>query len=261
MRSGWMKEWLLLGLGACAGAAPGDAGEPTVAASPSAIAPAIAPTEQSEPTTTEQGAILMAVRGVAMDAQRSERRPLQIDDRLQSGDFFAYYVRVDRDAYLYVLQFYPDGSAAVLFPSAGAVKVSAGAEQRLPADERGWFRLDEATGTEHLYVIAAEAPLEQSDPELAKLIGQVRTSPKAAGPAAAAPQAAEQVAAAEPAHDLPVPAAPPASMAVARLSDPLLRHARERAAVVVRVDEGGLIEYQGRAHEGVGVVHFPFRHE
>jgi len=279
MRRGWTLTCLGLGLAACAGLtacsrmAPEGATQPTAAVPATTSASAAAPVASAEPAAGEpaaakSGAILMAVRAVTMNADRRARRPLEIDDRLQSGDFFAYHVRVDRDAYVYVLQFYADGSAAVLFPAEGAVRVSADTEQRLPADERGWFRLDDATGTEHLYVIAAVAPLEQADPALAELIGRVRTSPRAVLAADSTVLAADSTAEAtapepEPAAKALVPQELPRPIAkrVARLSDPLLRHARERAAVVVRVEEDGLIEYQGRARDGVGVVHFPFRHE
>jgi hypothetical protein len=36
---------------------------------------------------------------------------------------------------------------------------------------------------------------------------------------------------------------------------------RQRAAKLVRVDDGVSIEYRGEGRQGVGVVHFPFRHE
>ena len=210
-----------------------------------------------------------------MDADRKARRALEIDDRLTSGAFFAYHVRVDRDAYVYVLQFYADGTAQVLFPERGAEQVFAGRETRVPLDPKSWFQLDDAVGTEHLYVIASTQPLETSEPDLAALIGNVRTSPTAL--AAAGDDSAggkntteeppgEQASATEaspPVLVTPRPKAAPAPQTVAR-RDPPTRHLprlRERAAVLVRVEDDGVVEYRGRApDEGVGVVHFPFEH-
>jgi hypothetical protein len=209
-----------------------------------------------------------------MSADRNSRRPLEIDDELRSGDFFAYHVRVDRDAFVYVLQFFADGTAQVLFPDHGAERVQAGRETRLPVDSRAWFQLDEAVGTEHLYVIASTEPLETSEPALARLIGNVRTSPTL--DATSAEDAAVDDDVASSGSGDPTDVTPPGSSSrslsvdqpaprrVARRSGPLRRHVpriRERAAVLVRVEDDGVVEYRGRApDEGVGVVHFPFDH-
>jgi Domain of unknown function (DUF4384) len=260
-RISWMLGAMLVA--ACHGPA-GDQAE-----TPSSPMAAEAPADVADEAAASapSGPILLSVRGTTMSAENKMRRPLEVDDELESGDFFAYHLRVDRDAFVYVLQFYPDGSAEVLFPAKGTERVLAGRDTRLPTDPQAWFQLDEATGTEHLYVIASREPLEATEPALAKLIGTVRSSPKLGAEPGA-------VASADPPPVAMASTAPPSSPARARRgtasrpdasrTSPLVRHVprfRDRAAVLVRVEEDGMVEYQGRApDEGVGIVHFPFEH-
>ena len=119
----------------------------------------------------------MTVQGHHMSRDMAQRRNFGMNDTLKSGDFFAYMVEVDRDAYVYVLQFYADGTAKVLFPPSGHIRIAANQRRRVPTSNGQWFQLDEATGTEHLYVIASVESLQQAAPELAEVVGEVRVSP------------------------------------------------------------------------------------
>jgi hypothetical protein len=96
-------------------------------------------------------------------------------DRLKSGDQFQMRVRADRAAYLYVVQFFPDGTSQVLFPAEGEVSIAADEEMRLPP-EGYWFKLDDTVGRENIYVIASERPITEADKATAALLSEVRRS-------------------------------------------------------------------------------------
>lgn len=226
---------------------------------------------------SDVGPILMTLRGWQMSKDMRAKGPLAIGDTLESGDYFSYYVRVDRAAYVSVLQFFADGSAKVLFPEAGPeggpeggeVRLLANQETRVPTDPGQWFQLDDAPGTEHVYVIASAMPLTQAAPALAQLVGEVRTSPSAMSdggrpaptddsahgfserdiaPPEPSPSAAPQ------AHSLPKPAPAVPSPLEHRYQ------AHFRGVELVRID--GQVAYEGRTdQDGVGVAHFSFRHD
>jgi hypothetical protein len=225
----------------------------------------------------------MTVRGWHMAKDRGMQGPFAIGDTLHSGDLFNYYVRVDRDAYVYVMQFFADDSAKVLFPEVGDVRLSANQEARIPSDAGQWFQLDEAIGTEHLYVIASNTPLKESSPDLAKLVGEVRTSPSAlvdkpdsgehfeTPPDLRVADGRERKLVDQPRHDAPPPIATrpalptttvPPRGAPAPENRFQVRLRGHRTVELVRVDASGHVAYEGRTgQDGVGVAHFPFRHE
>jgi hypothetical protein len=92
---------------------------------------------------------------------------------LKSGEQFQMQVKVDRKAYVYVVQFFPDGTSQVLFPEEGEVTVEAEEQMRLPP-EGYWFKLDTNAGTENIYVIASERPISQADKTTASILDEVR---------------------------------------------------------------------------------------
>src|SRR5262245_59081240 len=114
----------------CSGAGAGTA----------AVAPRPPPAEER---AAASGPILMSVRGWTMTKDFAAQRQFGVGDALSSGDYFVYYVRVDRPAYVYVLQFLPGGQAKMLFPEDEPVELPAGKELRVPVDPSVWFRLDE----------------------------------------------------------------------------------------------------------------------
>jgi hypothetical protein len=239
-------------------------------------------TQQASASTQKVGPVLMTVRGWRM-AGDGTRGPFAIDDTLKSGDYFSYYVRVDRDAFVYVMQFYSGGRGQVLFPESGDRLISAGQEARVPIDAGSWFQLDEAIGTEHMYVIASVEPLARSAPEVAAMVGAVRASPEVGAtpmllseykkkhlvaddesrthargldvqPAA---KSKRYVAPGEASYKAPKKRGFTHAEAQQAMAD-----VRTRAVNLVRVDGAGDVAYQGRTDKrGVGIAHFPFRHE
>ena len=119
---------------------------------------------------------------------------------LKSGDKIALSVSLTRPAYIYVLQFFPDGSAEVLFPGPGEEHPITGT-QRVPGT--GWFQLDDAVGEENVYVVASAEPLAQADAAVMKTVDTVRTTHKAP------PEAPSGTALTEPAPREPDPVKPP----------------------------------------------------
>ncbi len=122
-------------------------------------------------------------------------------DRLRSGERIHVLAAADRDVYLYLLQFFADGAAAVLHPEEGDLILQAGYSLRLPATG-SWFVLDDAVGEENLYFVASAGPIAEVDALVAARLREVRASPGGAAlgaelekpvsePAAVAPAATE----------------------------------------------------------------------
>jgi len=103
----------------------------------------------------------------------SGQRPVAMGSTLKTGDRIALSVSVTSPAYIYVLQFFPDGKAGILFPGPGEERAMSGT-QRIPGT--GWFELDEVVGTENVYVIASKEPLAQADAAVKRTVDEVRTT-------------------------------------------------------------------------------------
>lgn len=111
-------------------------------------------------------------------------RALDPGDTLHSGDLVELVVSVDRPAFVYIVQRFPDGSAAVLHPESGDLQLPAALETRLP-EPGAWYQLDQTVGEEHLYVVASERPLSDADREVAEALARVRTEGTLEAPAVA----------------------------------------------------------------------------
>ncbi|KAB2965760.1 MAG: DUF4384 domain-containing protein [Thermoanaerobaculia bacterium] len=96
-------------------------------------------------------------------------------DQLRSGERLQVQVSADRDLYLYLVQFFADGSTAVLHPEERDHLLPGGYTLRLPA-AGSWFQLDDATGSENLYFVASERPIDEVDSVVATRLRQIRTS-------------------------------------------------------------------------------------
>ena len=86
---------------------------------------------------------------------------------LNSGDYFRFQVKIDADAYVYVV--FRDSSGEIQSQEFGFV-----AEQTdlmLP-DETNWFRLDETVGTESLYLLASRKQIDDFDRRIEELKNQ-----------------------------------------------------------------------------------------
>jgi hypothetical protein len=99
-------------------------------------------------------------------------------DTLHSGDRVELFLDVDAPAWVYVMQAFPDGSSAVLFPPAGELQLQPGAPVRVPPAGQ-WFQLDEAVGVENLVVVASRRPLAEVDRAAHKIVEETRKTPAA----------------------------------------------------------------------------------
>jgi len=107
--------------------------------------------------------------------------PLAPGDTLHSGDRVELFLDVDAPAWVYVMQAFPDGSSAVLFPPAGELQLQPGASTRIPPVGQ-WFQLDEVTGVENIVVVASRRPLAEVAGDAHKIVMETRKAqpPRAA---------------------------------------------------------------------------------
>lgn len=175
-----------------------------------------------------------------------EVRPIARGASLRSGDRVEVEIEVSRPAYVYIVQFFGDGSSAVLFPTGEEpVQIAAGSAVRLPGDGQ-WFELDDNPGDEHVYVAASSLPLERADAAIADAVRSVRTSSRATATRSRARRRS--------ASGSRRPNGAVALLDIDTRSAPLTRGlitVRDTDAheIEVRADESGLI-----------VLHFPIRH-
>lgn len=242
MKQSWVTLFLVLF--GCGGASPGPTADSN---SPPVHAAASAPS----------GPILMSVRGVKMAKDRTARGAFYVNDALQSGDYFAYYVRVDKAAYVYVLQFSPDNRAKVLFPDGDPAKIEAGKESRIPTESAVWFQLDQTPGQEYLYIVASSQRLEIADPALAAIVQDIRVSSQTPAPSLAPSLAPASTPSSAP-SSAPRPAPHPAPP---RARSEWKMPFKAKGVNTVRISAGDVSLYQAHTgDDGVGVMPFPFEH-
>lgn len=113
---------------------------------------------QAENAPLELEVNLLGAREV--DKGNFEEVVLREGAALRSNDNFQIHLRATRDCYVYVLLFDSQGKAGMLFPGmAGSNnKLKANRAHQIPAGS-DWFFLDEHTGTETVYVLAAAEPM------------------------------------------------------------------------------------------------------
>jgi hypothetical protein len=99
-------------------------------------------------------------------------------DTLHTNDFLELLVSTNAKAYLYVVQTFPDGTSAVLFPETGDFVIEANAQTRVPSAGSDWFQLDENTGTEQISVIASRQPIAKADAAIDKEVHAIREASK-----------------------------------------------------------------------------------
>jgi hypothetical protein len=131
-------------------------------------------TESPGPTAepVPDGAAKLSVQVQVQDG--AILRSIAPGETLRSGDKIALSVTVDRPTHLYVLQFFPDGTSAVLFPDSAADQNRVTGTSRVP--DSGWFQLDDSIGEENVYVVASVRPLNEADNVVGKLVDTVRVS-------------------------------------------------------------------------------------
>ncbi len=136
---------------------------------PSPTSPTPPPTPTPTPVETAAGA------GLSLEVVSESGGPIAPGATLHSGDKVAMQVDADHALHVYVMEFFPDGSAAVLFPEAGEDDRVSGARRVPPT---GWFQLDNSVGRENVYVVASVRPLEQADASVHAAYSEIRTSGK-----------------------------------------------------------------------------------
>ena len=101
----------------------------------------------------------------AWQLELSARRKFGQGETLKSGDKVEFEVELEQPVHLYLVQFFPDGSAAILHSghSSGTTKV-------------GPFMLDEALGEENVYVVASRRPLEEADRAVRDAVEEIKLS-------------------------------------------------------------------------------------
>lgn len=186
---------------------------------------------------------------------------LESGDTLTSGDLVEVVVATDRPAYVYLVQRFADGSAVVLHPESGDLQLQGGLETRLP-EPGAWYRLDEATGEEHLYIVASEQPIGAADSVLAEALAEVRSEGTMATEVTAASTPKPPLAP-QPTAPHPVSAgvaAPHARPAASRPSAPNPARLPFSSRGLVKAVEEGIAAIEADA-TGVAIYHFWFRHE
>jgi hypothetical protein len=136
--------------------------------------------------TADPITLTMSMRGSRVGKDKKKTTfPVLDGDSLKTGDDVVMHVSVNQPAYVYVVQFYGDGTSAVLFPQecptdkprppegCGDVVAQPGKLLRVP-EGTDWFTLDENTGTEHVYFLASREPIAKADKAIAGLIDNIR---------------------------------------------------------------------------------------
>lgn len=139
---------------------------------------------------------ILSIRANSMEGGRPAALPK--GGRVKTGAWIEFLARLDRPAYLYVLQFHPNGSAEVLYPDEGPLAQAVG-EVRVP-EPGSWFELVGEPGDERVFFVASARPLPESDPRLSEIVERVRKlasepKPESARAATATPPAPPPMAA------------------------------------------------------------------
>lgn len=134
-------------------------------------------TSESSQLTGEAASGLKVVLTLQGRPAEKNWQTLRSGDSLRSGDALRTHVKLTAAAYLYVVQFFPDGTASVLFPPPPEKQRfnPPGVSIQLP-DAGKIFVLDKNVGTEHVYVIASLKPLAEVDSSLVQVLADVRYS-------------------------------------------------------------------------------------
>ena len=140
---------------------------PTPAAKPQEIAPA-PPAKEDVATAKEPAAVAMPLR-LSMNIIGQRKEPdgsyteilVSEGSALRSGDNFQIHLEASRPAYVYILMYDSQGKAGQLYPDPKinqSGSLEGGRKVVVPSRDL-WFWLDEHTGTETIYVLAADKPM------------------------------------------------------------------------------------------------------
>jgi hypothetical protein len=160
--------------------------------SPAPPAPHV-PVTHVDPAPAPDGPVSLKFRMFA--GEGSARRALAAGERMHSGDRLTMTLTVDRPAYGYVLQFFPDGTSTVLFPRDAEDNRITGTMAVPPS---GAFELDDVVGEETVYVVVSTRPLAEVDAAVQAAVEQIRTTNAPGAAEATAPPVAPATVPSEP---------------------------------------------------------------
>ncbi|MBL7202836.1 MAG: DUF4384 domain-containing protein [Desulfobacteraceae bacterium] len=111
--------------------------------------------------------------GIVTRGETPHYREVEISDggTLRSGDMFRVEFKLKKEAYVYILSLDSLGNLAKLFPdrdSEAHSKFKSGRAYAIPMKDR-WFRLDDNTGRETVYLIASPKALEDIEKRIEEL--------------------------------------------------------------------------------------------
>ena len=212
---------------------------------------------------------------VSLRAERAQRggepRPLLAEDRIKTGERYAFRVTPTHEAYVLLVQYDIDGSAAVIFPARDpARRIPANQETRIPLPGQ-WLEVEGPPGKENIFVIVSEASLDPPDPRSLVVPSDQRT-PRTETTAPPAPGPTPPPASSPTPRPSMTPLPPPAS---GSSSSPKVSHLSSAIKPVSNLFAGGMPglitrstklvgdagSYQAQADaQGVVVLHFALNH-
>ena len=109
--------------------------------------------------------------GMTIRGETPHYKEVEVKDGgiLRSGDMFRVKFKLKNEAYVYVLSLDSLGNLAMLFPDRdvkGGIKFKPNEVYIIPVKDR-WFRLDDNTGRETVYLIASPKAIENIDKKIA----------------------------------------------------------------------------------------------
>lgn len=98
----------------------------------------------------------------AISAMRGKPKIIKEGDTLFSNDYCRINFQLEQDAYTYVIYHDSTGNLHQLYPDpalAAPQKIKANTKYTIPKEEENWFKLDDNTGTETVFVLASKKPI------------------------------------------------------------------------------------------------------
>lgn len=179
--------------------------------------------------------------------------------RVRSRERIEFFVTVYQEAFVYLVQVFPDDSAEVLYPAAGDLAWAPGGPYRIPEDPGTIYAFDDKTGTERIYLVTSKKPLRQNDAGLADVLEQIRQGHAVPAAPSSTELGAGQGGTQEPPRQRPSVVPQPAGQG-SRLPPEGIVGLATRGMVEVRKDSGQVVDAQS-ATDGVAIIALTYSHE
>ena len=123
------------------------------------------------PTSIKMILLARTSSGIAIRGETPHYKEIEVKDGgiLRSGDMFKVEFKLKNEAFVYVLSLDSLGNLAMLFPDRdvkGGIKFKPDEAYIIPVKDR-WFRLDDNTGKETVYLIATLKAIENIEERIA----------------------------------------------------------------------------------------------